>query len=320
MIMSNEQKVIVACSSCATQYNVATLTPGARFKCRQCGTVNAVPAPTPQIAPTAWPQLKPAVNMPARQVGGQGASPRLTAPTKPMVKSIGIKPSGLRKGLPSRIVTIQAGVEEGMEGLVVKKKSKSPLFIGIMIGAVILVVVIIVLSGNGGLSEEEAMLKKIDAERVEREKALAEEEAKKIEDDKKTAEENPVEEKPTPEIRKIAPESKKAAKPKFKDEIDQRIKTEIEPVLNDIKNQRDIEPSVERIMSYGKKAIPILIEAVGGEDDDAARYAYEILLKLTKRKKDDTTQVNQMLGRSMRQECQKDWEVWWYKHKDGLLE
>lgn len=307
------EKVIVACSSCATQYNVATLQSGAKFKCQKCGTINVVPTAVqaaPQPAPR--PQPRPTVKMPAA-----GAKPPTVV--KPPVKGMGIRASGLKKGLPAR-KTAEDSDEEGLGGMEIKKKSKTPLFIGIGIGVVILVIIIIALSSGGGASDEEAaMLKKIEAEAKEKENAEAEA-AKKAEAEKKAADEKAAEEKPAPEIRKTAPEIKKSSKPKIKDDIDEAIKAEILPILKDMSKQRDTSPSETSIMAKGKKAIPILIEAVGGEDNDAARYAYEILLKLTKRNKDDTQQVNQMLSRDMRQDCQKDWEEWWFKNKESIPE
>jgi len=307
------EKVIVACSSCATQYNVATLQPGAKFRCQKCGTINAVPAPA-ATQPAAIPQPRPTVRMAARPVGRPGSGIKPPTAIRPPVKGMGIKASGLRKGLPTR-KPAEDSDEEGINGLEVKKKSKMPLFIGIGIGVVILVVVVIALSSGGGTGgEEAAMLKKVEAEAREKEKEKAEAEAsKKSEEEKKSAEE-----KPAPEMRKTAPEAKKSSKPKIKDDIDEAVKTEIEPILKDMRNQRDIEPSKEKIMAKGKKAIPILIEAVGGDDEWAAMYAYEILIKLTKRNRDDTTKVTQMLNKDMRRDCQKDWEDWWFKTKDSI--
>jgi serine protease inhibitor ecotin len=61
-----------------------------------------------------------------------------------------------------------------------------------------------------------------------------------------------------------------------------------------------------------------LIEAIGGVDDWAAMYAYEMLLKMTKRNRDDTQKVSQMIGKDARQDCQKDWEEWWFKNKESI--
>lgn len=320
--MTNGQKVIVACPSCAAQYNVATLAPGARFKCQKCGTINTVPA---ALALAPKPQQRPTVKMPAQPAATRVAAqrPKAPMPSRPLAKGMAIKPSGLKKGLPARKIAVSAGDDESMDGFVIKKKSKAPLFIGITVGVVILVVAVIALSSGG--DDEAAEFAKADAARIAKEQTEAEEKAQREAEEKEAAERKTAaaesgEEKPDLELIKQPPAPKKSAKPKFNDEIDQAVKTEIEPILNDIKNQRDIDPSVEKIMAHGKKAIPVLIEAIGGEDTDAARYAYEILLKLTKRNKDDTTQVNQMLGRSMRQDCQKDWESWWYKHKDDIPE
>ncbi|HLD36027.1 MAG TPA: hypothetical protein VJC37_04835, partial [Planctomycetota bacterium] len=264
----------------------------------------------------ARPQLRPTVKMPAA-----GVKPPTTI--RPPVKGMGIKPSGLKKGLPTRKPAGDSD-EEGMNGLEIKKKSKTPLFIGIGIGVVILVFIIIALSSGGGKSaEEEAMLKKVTEEAKEKEKAEAEEAekaAKKSEEENKAAAE-----KPAPEMRKEPPEAKKpakASKPKIKDEIDAAIKTEIEPILKNLRNQRDDEqkPSKEKIMAHGKKAMPILIEAIGGADDWAAMYAYEMLLKMTKRNPDDTQKVSQMIGKDARIDCQKDWEEWWFKNKESIPE
>ena len=312
--MPDGQKVIVACSSCATQYNVATLQPGAKFKCQKCGTVNTVPVSAPAAPAPARPQPQPRPAMPAGRPMVRGAKPPTTI--RPPVKGMGIRASGLKKGLPTRQPAGDSD-EEDMNGMEVKKKSKTPLFIGIGIGVVILAVVLIILFSGGG--KEEAALK--DAKEKENAEAEASKEAaKKAEADKKAAEEKSAEEKPAPEMRKTAPEVKKSSKPKLQDDIDEAIKAEIEPILKDIKNQRDIDPSKEKIMAKGKKAIPILIEAIGGDDGDAAKYAYEILLKMTKRNPDDTTKVNQMLNKEMRRDCQKDWEDWWFKNKESITD
>jgi len=314
--MTNGQKVIVACSSCAVQYNVATLNPGAKFKCQKCGTINAVPAPAaPVQAAPVRPQPRPTV--PAGRPAFKGAKPPTAI--RPPVKGMGIRASGLKKGLPGRNPAGDSG-DDGMSGLEVKKKSKMPIFIGIGIGVVILVVIIIALSSGGGNSaEEEAKIKKIEQEAKEKEKAEAEEAekaAQKAEEERKAAEE-----KPAPEMRTEPPEAKKpakSAKPKIKDDIDEAIKAEIEPILKDMRNQRDVDPSKEKIIAKGKKAMPILIEAIGGADDWAAMYAYEMLLKMTKRNPDDTQKVSQMIGKDARIDCQKDWEEWWFKNKDSI--
>ncbi|MEW6026264.1 MAG: hypothetical protein AB1599_03090 [Planctomycetota bacterium] len=312
-------KIIVACSSCAAQYNVATLQPGARFKCQKCGTINTVPMPQAPDQPAAKPPTRIMPRAPAGRPAGSPSGRPVTGtkpPTRIMTpaKGMGIKTSGLKKGLPGRRPAEDFG-EDDLGELTVKKKSKAPLFIGIGIGVVILVVIIIALSsGGGGIPDEEAaMLKKVEEEVMEKEKAEAEA-AKKAEEDKKTAVE-----KPAPEIKKSPPpEPKKPSKPKIKDDIDEAVKAEILPVLKDMRNQRDLEPSREKIMAKGKKAIPVLIEAVGGDDDWAAMFAYEILLKMTKRNRDDTTKVTQMLNKDMRRDCQKDWEDWWFKNKDSI--
>ena len=147
------EKVIVACSACATQYNVATLQPGAKFKCQKCGNINVVPTGGNAMPVPAAP--RPMV---------RGAKP----PTRlmPLAKGMGIKTSGLRKGLPTRKPDGDSD-EEGMNGLEIKKKSQTPLFIGIAVGAVVLIVVIIVLASGG--EKEDAALK--DAR--EKEKAEA---------------------------------------------------------------------------------------------------------------------------------------------------
>ncbi|MFH1230980.1 MAG: hypothetical protein V1709_05725, partial [Planctomycetota bacterium] len=163
-----------------------------------------------------------------------------------------------------------------------------------------------------GKSEEEKMIEEANK------KAAAEE------NDKSSQVPKEVEKTPEPEPKKV--EEKKPPKetkpPKSKLEIDETVKTEILPLVKDMRNQKDDEQKTtrEKIIGKGKKAIPVLIETIGGDDDQAARYAYEILLKMTKRNPDDTQKVNPMLSRDMRKDCQKDWEEWWLKNKDSIPE
>jgi len=281
--MPDGQKVIVVCASCATKYNVAGLQPGTRFRCQKCGNINVVPvpaAPTEPRRPIIGAQVKPQT----------GIHP-LTS------KGMSIKTTGLKKGLPiapadwiGETDVIFLEEEEDISGIEIKKESKTLIYAGIGIGAVILAVVVIALfsGGAGSVGKDKA-----------RAGAL-----------KETAN------KPVSDTMKSPAEVKKSSKPKLQDDIDEAVKKEIEPILKDMRNQWDSDPSIAKIAAKGKKAIPILIEAIGGDDEWAARYAYEILVKITKHA--DTTQIIQTSNKDLRQNSQKNWEDWWFKNKANI--
>lgn len=298
--MDNQENIILSCSSCQAKYNVTKLQPGTRFKCTKCGTINVVPvqedAVTEVIARPEVPQ----------------ATKRLTPVMRQPPTVTLTRPSVLKRGVTASKFTRQQGTEPS-DDIDKKKKKKTWMIVGIAGGVVLLIIIIIVLS-SGGKSEEEKMIEEANK------KATEKESDKFSQTDKETPKETG--KIPEPEPKKV--EEKKPPKetkpPKSKLEIDEAVKTEVVPLVKDMRNQRDEEQktTIEKITAQKKKAIPVLIEILGGEDAWDATNAYEILIKMTKRNRDDTTKVNQMLSRDMRKECQKDWEEWWLKNKDSI--
>ena len=136
--MPNTEQVIVACASCGTQYNVASMAPGAKFKCQKCSTINIVPAleepvqeeapppppPRPQPRPPVKTNARPAP-APSRISGSRVPTSRASAP--------------LKKGkIPSR--TTEEGEEVEMDtkkGGILAKENRKYLYIG---GAVLMVI------------------------------------------------------------------------------------------------------------------------------------------------------------------------------------
>jgi hypothetical protein len=350
--MFNQENIILPCSSCQAKYNVTNLRAGTKFKCAKCGTVNEVPvqedaptefilrpevpvkqspplkqvpsspviparkpmvkmsAPAPQVAPVSQPVNKAPQPQPRPSTVSSKIQQKPSSSVRP---SSVVRPSSLRKGSSvGKVVKNQGAGQTEDSGK--KNKKKTWIILGIIGGVVIIIVLIFALKSCGNSEEkmlEEAM-----------KKALAQEN-EKISQPKTETPKEP-EKKPEPEPTKVEekkpPKEVKPAKPKL--EIDEEVKKEIVPLVKDMRNQRDDDQKVtiDKIMAKKKKAIPVLIEIIGDEDDRAATYAYEILIKMTKRNRDDTQKVNPMLNRDMRKECQKEWEEWWFKNKDSIVE
>lgn len=254
-----------------------------------------------------------------------GPSSPVVAASKPTVRtpqpqirpSTGIhqspvtRPSAVKRGVTAGKVIRRQETEES-EGVEPKKKSKTLLIIGIIGGVVLLIIVIWAMSSGDKSKEKEAKMI------ADAEKAAAEKEKEKPPQPEKETPKETKEPEKIPEPEKKPPKETKP--PKGKLEIDEAVQTEVLPLVKDMRNQKDDEQkvTVDKITAKGKKAIPVLIEVIGGDDDRAAMYAYEILIKMTKRNRDDTTKVNPMLSRDMRKECQKEWEEWWLKSKDTI--
>jgi phage FluMu protein Com len=321
--MLNEDKIILPCSSCQAKYNVTNLQGGTRFKCNKCGTINTVPiqedAPTEFIPRQEVPQAIRKQGLPHPATSVKKSTVKMPQPqTRPSAlsrqpmtaKGMSIKPSAFKRGLPAgRVVRGQA--TESSEDIEVKKNKKTWMIIGIAGGVVLLIIIIWAFSGGNKSKEEE-------------QKAIkqAEEAAAAKEHEKSSQTTKEPEKTPEPEPKKVEQPKETRKPPKPKLEIDETLKAEISPLLKEMRKQNDEEQksSREKIIGKGKKAIPILIETIGGEDEWAAMYAYEILIKMTKRNRDDTQKVNQMLSRDMRKDCQKEWEEWWFKNKDSIPE
>jgi len=342
--MFKQENVILPCSSCQVKYNVTNLRAGTRFKCNKCGTVNMVPVredtptefipranisnlPIRQSPPVRQTPAAPVASVKKSTVRLSGPSSPVVAASKPTVRtpqpqirpSTGIRqspvtrPSAVKRGVTAGKVISRQETEES-EGIEPKKKSKTLLIIGIIGGVVLLMIVIWAMSsGDKSKDKEKKMI--ADAEKAAAEKAAAEKEKEKP---PQTNEVTPKEPEKIPEPEKKPPKETKP--PKGRLDIDEAVKTEVVPLVKDMRNQKDDEQKVtiEKITAKGKKAIPVLIEVIGDDDDRAAMYAYEILIKMTKRNRDDTTKVNPMLSREMRKDCQKEWEEWWLKNKDNI--
>lgn len=310
--MFNQENIILSCSSCQAKYNVTKLQAGTKFKCSKCGTINVVQvredAPTDVITSIEAPQATKRPTSVMRQ-------PPTKKPSTVTRQSALTRPSALKRGVTAGKFTRQQGTEPSEDGDK-KKKNKTWMIVGIIGGVVLLIIIIIALS-SGGESEEQKMLEEAN-------KKAAEKESDKFsETDKETPKETEETEKtPEPEPKKVEekkpPKEIKSSKSKL--EIDETVKTEVAPLVKDMRNQKDDEQktTIEKITAQKKKAIPVLIEIIGGEDEWASMYAYEILIKITKRNRDDTQKVTQMLSRDMRRDCQKDWEEWWLKNKDSI--
>jgi outer membrane biosynthesis protein TonB len=221
--------------------------------------------------------------------------------TAPAVAKKRIVATGLRKkSFSGRLTKQQTERDEGTYGLEIKKKSQTPLIIGIVAGVILVVVIIILLSGKE--TEKPAISKTTETEPKEPEK--------------------------TPEVEKKAeetkmPEEKKPPKktPKPKLEIDEALHSEILPLLKEMPKQSDEDQkkTKETIISKGKKkVIPILIKETGNEDEQVSRYASDILRQITKWS--DAPNVNPMMGHSSRIDASKEWEDWWFKNKNSFPE
>lgn len=156
--MPNTEQIIVACASCATQYNVSTMAPGAKFKCQKCSTINIVPAveePIDEIIEEQAPPSPPP--SPRPQIKTQAKAPLKPVTPPPRQPTSRVPPSrvapALKKGLTSKSkLPARASSENDAEnddenteisrkttgalGGLLDKKNRKYLFIG---GAVLLV-------------------------------------------------------------------------------------------------------------------------------------------------------------------------------------
>ncbi|MDI6733332.1 MAG: hypothetical protein QME51_04630 [Planctomycetota bacterium] len=302
-------------------------------------TASADTTPKPPTAPTQTPTPKPPLpQTPA--VRPPSPAPRPAAPTsrplapaprpavpasRPPVTTTptrGIPPkiAPLKKGLPTtgRLARQPAGVsaeEDEMAGIQVKK-SKAWLIIVIIIGLAILGggYYFFVASKGPSVEEEEAI------KRAEKESAEKKKEKEKLAPPPAVSEEEVITPEEIAPVEETPKEVKKLPKPKIDADIDPEVEKEIMPILQEMEKQKEAEqqPGIEKIKGFGKKAIPVLIKAISDDNDQVGRYAYEILLKITGRNKDDTTVVTPMIGKEGRKDARKEWEKWWFENKDTI--
>jgi len=159
--MPNTEQLIVACASCETQYNVSSMAPGAKFKCKKCGTINIVPAAEesvqeqpPPPPPPPRPQAKPQVKSVAKQTAPPPRTPiSRIAPAK---TSAPLKKGFSPKSRPSLNVTTKDDGENieisskktGALGGLLSKQNRKYLFIAGPIVLVLLATLYVMNSRN----------------------------------------------------------------------------------------------------------------------------------------------------------------------------
>jgi len=187
--MPDGEKKLLKCSGCNVSYNVANLKPGARFKCQKCGAINTVPMETGAAVPSAPLQAaQPPAPPPPPQGGATAMGPKPASTIQPKPSSPAVQPAkpssaikppapiplrgktavGARKIATSRFgsrlgtagkkpsrfarpgkgVVSRAQAEGG--GEIAVKKSKTPLIIGIVVGAAVLGIIIFLATRSGG--------------------------------------------------------------------------------------------------------------------------------------------------------------------------
>jgi len=165
--MPSTEQIIVACASCETQYNVSTMAPGAKFKCKKCGTINIVPEfeePVQEETPPP-PPPPPPPSSPKPQVRTQTKTPinPALAPPKPAPPRVAPSrvSSGFKKGLApkgKRLAKTQAEDTDGntaedaknigpRKGLLAPENRKY-LFIGGTVALILVAAVYVIHSRN----------------------------------------------------------------------------------------------------------------------------------------------------------------------------
>lgn len=112
----------------------------------------------------------------------------------------------------------------------------------------------------------------------------------------------------------IASGSSSAKQKEFK--VNEALKSEIDPWLEGMCRLDDsnLRATVDKIIARGNEVIPILIMAVGSEDEWASRYASDILIEITKR--EDAPAVNPMIPYESRLIIMEQWQDWWRDNQD----
>jgi len=107
--------------------------------------------------------------------------------------------------------------------------------------------------------------------------------------------------------------SKTSKKGEFK--VNEALKSEIDSWLKGMRRLDDsnLRATVDKIIARGNEVIPVLIMAVGSEDEWAARYASDILIEITKR--EDAPAVNPMIPYESRLIIMEQWQDWWRENQ-----
>jgi predicted RNA-binding Zn-ribbon protein involved in translation (DUF1610 family) len=312
-----EEKRLMKCTSCQSQYNVSKFQPGTKFRCAKCGTINVV---AQAAAETPAPEPEPAPAQPAAPVRPTTTG-KIVPKSSISSKRLAAAPGGLRKtGLGVKAVAPAAGAGDEMGGIQVKKSKTKYYIIGI-VAVVVIGIVIYMLSSSGSTEEEDYD----DEDNKKTEKTEKKDKKDKKTEDKKT------EEKKTGEgAEEKKPEDKKTEEPKEEPkktekkggfEVDETVRKEVWDILKEMDKQKDeaFDNSKKTIMDKGKKAIPTLILAIGIDDDSdtgkqMARYASDILKKMTNW--EDAPNVNPLIGKSMRKDICEEWKEWWKDNQD----
>lgn len=97
--------------------------------------------------------------------------------------------------------------------------------------------------------------------------------------------------------------------------VNEMLKAEIEPWLKGMRRLTDeeIRDVANKIIAKGDEVIPVLIMAVGSEDEWVARYASDVLIELTKR--EDAPAVNPMIPHESRLIIMEQWQDWWRENQ-----
>lgn len=313
-----EEKRLMKCVSCQSQYNVSKFQPGTKFRCAKCGTINVVP----QAVAVAEPEPAPA--QPAAPVRPTTTG-KIVPKSSISSKRLAAAPGGLRKtGLGVKAAAPAAGgAGDEMGGIQVKKSNTKYYIIGI-VAVVVIGIVIYLLTASGGSPSDE------DEDDTDNKKTEKTEKKDKKAEDKKTDDKKTEEKKTGEGAEEKKPEEKKTEEPKEEPkktekkggfEVDEAVRKEVWDILKEMPNQKDddIKKGQETIKSKGSKAIPALIAAIGNDDksETGARIAYYASISLkAMTKRDDAPNVNPMIGFSTRQDCYTDWKEWWEDNQD----
>lgn len=318
-----EEKRLMKCTSCQAQYNVAKFQPGAKFRCAKCGTINVVPVPQAVAVTEPAPEPEPAPSQPAappRPTTGKIIKPSISS------KRLPAAPGGFRKtGLAAKAAAPAAG-GEGIDGIQIKKSNTKYYIIGI-VAVVVIGIVIYLLSSSGSTDDEyydddDGGKKKTEkTEKKDKKDKKTEEKKSEDKEETKADEENKTEEKKADETK----EEPKTTKKKGGFEVDEDIRKEVWDILREMDKQKDeaFDNSKKTIIGKGNKVIPALILAIGNDDDtdtdkQMARYASEILIKMTKNA--DARTVSPFLSRTQRKEVCEEWKEWWGDNQDKFKE
>ncbi len=97
--------------------------------------------------------------------------------------------------------------------------------------------------------------------------------------------------------------------------VNETLKSEIDPWLKGMRrlNDEEIRDVINKIIAKGDEVIPVLIMAVGSEDEWVARYASDILIEMTKR--EDAPAINPLVPHESRLIFMEEWQDWWRENQ-----